>query len=100
MLGHAIYPSASFFNHSCKPNVDKQRVGRSWIFSVAPDAVPAHNELFITYIRGEEDTLALLKRRKRLEEGWGFVCKCSKCNAEEEVAHDSQTHSETISESL
>ncbi len=98
MLGFAIYPSASFFNHSCSPNIHKQRVGRSWIFSVGAAIVRADEELSITYIRGEEDTLPLAARRKRLEEGWGFVCKCSMCLAEEiNGTIVGETHCEMIS---
>jgi len=91
ILGYAIYPTASFFNHSCRPNVHKQRVGRSWIFSVNTP-MRANEELTITYIRGEEDTLPLTRRRRRLEEGWGFLCNCPKCVQEEEtVPQDNET---------
>ncbi|KLO07426.1 SET domain-containing protein [Schizopora paradoxa] len=90
MLGYAVYPSASFFNHSCRPNVHKQRIGRSWIFSIASDSVSAGDELSITYIRGEEDNLTLAQRRLRLEGGWSFVCQCSKCIAEEDAASGSR----------
>ncbi|KAI5477444.1 chitin deacetylase, carbohydrate esterase family 4 protein [Pseudohyphozyma bogoriensis] len=32
LVGYAVYPSASFFNHSCSPNVVKKRVGVNYEF--------------------------------------------------------------------
>ena len=40
LLGWGVWPAASFFNHSCAPNVMKWRRGRHWVFcatQTAPD---------------------------------------------------------------
>ena len=83
MLGYGIWPIASFFNHSCLPNVSKRRQGRIWSFSASPSGdvptIRTGTELCITYIRGEEDTLHVDERRRKLENGWGFTCRCPKC---------------------
>ena len=81
MLGHGIWTSASFFNHSCSPSVKKWRTGRGWMFAAARD-ISAGEECCISYIRGEEDTLDVNARKKRLQSGWGFVCACIKCIGE------------------
>ncbi|KAK6436394.1 Histone-lysine N-methyltransferase set-6, partial [Oleoguttula sp. CCFEE 5521] len=31
-MGYSLYPDASYFNHSCDPNVGKKRKGRMWEF--------------------------------------------------------------------
>lgn len=79
-LGYGIWPEASFFNHSCAPNISRRRVDRQWVFEVYKD-VPAGAELCISYIRGDE-LLPLVERKERLRSGWGFECVCSKCEEE------------------
>ncbi|KAL5492644.1 SET6 [Sanghuangporus weigelae] len=83
MLGYGTWPIASFFNHSCEPNVARRRIGRRWVFTSARE-VSEDEELCISYIRGEENTLNLTERRKRLKHTWGFECRCVKCVHEEE----------------
>lgn len=83
-LGYGVWPEASFFNHSCRPNVRKTREGRLWSFSVADD-VMKDEELCITYLGGEEKELDVQQRRDRLKSEWGFVCCCARCK-EESVA--------------
>jgi SET and MYND domain-containing protein len=83
MFGFGIWPIASYFNHSCEPNVGKKRVGRGWEFWAAWD-IEEGEELCISYMGGEECELNLGERRRRSEEVWGFVCACTKCMAEED----------------
>ncbi|OCB87648.1 hypothetical protein A7U60_g5174 [Sanghuangporus baumii] len=83
MLGYGIWPIASFFNHSCEPNVARRRIGRRWIFTSARE-ISKNEELCISYIRGEENASNLTERRKRLRNAWGFECRCVKCVHEEE----------------
>lgn len=79
-LGWGVWPEASFFNHSCRPNIRKERVGRSWIFSVdCHNGVKEGEQLCITYLGGDEKDLDVHERRQRLEEQWGFVCGCERC---------------------
>ncbi|KAK5115374.1 hypothetical protein LTR85_009834 [Meristemomyces frigidus] len=76
--GYALYPSASYFNHSCTPNILKRRVGGSWEFVTARD-VDESEECCITYLGGDEKHLTVSERRARLSETWGFECICGRC---------------------
>ena len=80
-MGYGVYPSASYFNHSCDANIHKKRIGRSWTFYAARDIQPSE-ELCITYLGGDEKDLDLAGRRGRLEDVWGFVCHCTRCKIE------------------
>ncbi|CAK4033827.1 lysine methyltransferase SET6 [Lecanosticta acicola] len=82
-MGYGVYPSASFFNHSCAPNVTKKRVGREWVFEAARDLAEGE-ECCITYLGGEERELDAVERRRRLREVWGFECACGRCRRESE----------------
>jgi hypothetical protein len=98
MFGWAMYPSASFFNHSasliplypsliqvlypvvgCAPNVRKERIGRSLNFYTVKD-VQMGEELCISYISTDDRRE---ERRQRLSERWYFVCNCVKCESED-----------------
>lgn len=80
-LGSAMYPSASYFNHSCDPNVAKVRQGRTMIFVTARE-VQAGEELCISYGHTER---GLDERRQVLQDWWGFVCNCTRCIREIEL---------------
>lgn len=84
MFGYALYPSASFFNHACRPNVDKVRVGREMRFLAAAD-IAAGTELTISYLgdRAHDDVRA----RQRALQSWGFSCLCALCREEENATH-------------
>jgi len=84
-LGWGVWPEASFFNHSCRPNVRKDRNGRLWSFTVDVDAaktIQQGQQLCITYLGGDEKGLDVTERRKRLQEQWGFTCLCDRCREE------------------
>ncbi|TIA92952.1 hypothetical protein E3P99_00417 [Wallemia hederae] len=81
LLGSMLVPSLSRFNHSCTPTVSKHRYRRTWTFATM-DVVNTDEEIFITYLGGDEKTLNVEDRRQRLLNGWGFVCGCTKCTAE------------------
>jgi len=81
IFGFGVWPEASYWNHSCTPNVQKRRVGRAWEFWTAR-AIEEGEELCITYLGGEEETLNVRERRERLGKTWGFVCGCGKCEGE------------------
>ena len=80
-LGYALYPEASYFNHSCSPNIAKTRVGNVWEFSTSRD-IDVGEECCITYLGGDEDELNVEQRRQRLREHWGFKCMCARCKEE------------------
>lgn len=77
-LGFGVYPSASFFNHSCAFNVKKLRELNTYIFKTTED-IQSGTELCISYgITGDE---TLESREATLAE-WFFKCGCSKCTFE------------------
>ncbi|GME22559.1 set domain-containing protein [Neofusicoccum parvum] len=71
-FGYGIWASASYFNHSCSPNIEKRREGRAWRFTAGRD-IRQGEELCITYLSGEERALDTDSRRKRLRNSWGFT---------------------------
>jgi len=77
-MGYALYPDASYFNHSCSPNVSKRRIGNRWEFRAARD-IAEGEECCITYLGGDEDDLSVEVRRARLRCYWGFECMCHRC---------------------
>jgi SET domain len=74
-LGSAMYPSASYFNHSCEPNIIKVRQGRTILF-VTSREVQNEEELCISYGHTERE---VEERREILKEVWGFDCNCVRC---------------------
>ena len=81
-LGWGVWPEASFFNHSCRPNVRKERHGRQWSFfadTTPCQTIEINQQLCITYLGGDEKDLDVHERRKRLQEQWGFWCQCERC---------------------
>jgi hypothetical protein len=81
-LGYGTWSLASFYNHSCEPNVVKQRQGRSMTFRTFR-VVGEGEELVISYLGGEENLKeAVDERAERLRVGWGFVCGCARCRRE------------------
>ena len=82
LLAFALYPSLSYFNHSCTPNVTKTRVGQSWIFAtISTRTIKVGEELCISYLGGEEVGMGREERREKLKE-WGFDCACRRCEEE------------------
>jgi hypothetical protein len=79
-FGYGCWPAASYFNHSCSPNIEKRRSGRVWEFIAVRD-IEAGEQLCITYLSGEERKLSRLKRMLTLRRNWGFECGCKRCEA-------------------
>jgi len=74
-LGSAMYPSASYFNHSCDPNITKVRRGRSVLF-VTSKEISKGQELCISYGHTERQ---VEERQQVLRDWWGFNCNCPRC---------------------
>lgn len=74
-FGFSVYPSASYFNHSCLPNLNKIFEGRRVIFKAFSDINPG-DELCISYIGKPHEDESV--RQKYLDE-WFFNCLCIKC---------------------
>ena len=78
-MGYGVWPSASYFNHSCSdPNIVKQRNGGVWEFRAARD-IEEGDQCCITYLGGDEKDLTVWERRARLYEVWDFECMCERC---------------------
>jgi hypothetical protein len=77
-FGYGCWPAASYFNHSCGPNLEKKREGRTWYFRAGRD-IQKGEELCITYLSGEERSLSRGHRTLRLKKTWGFDCMCERC---------------------
>lgn len=77
-FGYGCWPTASYFNHSCAPNIEKNREGRTWFFR-AGNHVEKGEELNITYLSGEERKLSREMRMRTLKRNWGFDCGCRRC---------------------
>ncbi|KIK97955.1 hypothetical protein PAXRUDRAFT_824421 [Paxillus rubicundulus Ve08.2h10] len=75
MMGWGIWVSASYFNHSCTPSVQKVRQGRVLHLETTRE-IQAGEELCISYI---ETDLPVAERRRELEESWFFTCRCYRC---------------------
>ncbi|KAK2046780.1 SET domain-containing protein [Colletotrichum somersetense] len=78
LFGHGCWPAASYFNHSCAPNVGKKREGRAWEFRASRD-VREGEQLCITYLGGEEKEMSRETRMTTLRRNWGFDCGCTRC---------------------
>lgn len=74
-FGFGVYASASYFNHSCSPNIQKKRVGNKYEFIASKD-ISNGEELCISY--GVRNSDNVEERRRCLSE-WFFLCGCCKC---------------------
>jgi hypothetical protein len=82
LFGYAMYPCASYFNHSCSPNLQKRRIGRFYTFTTCRE-VEEGEELCISYLGGAERELDTRSRQGRLKDGWFFDCSCTRCREHE-----------------
>ncbi|SCU94528.1 LADA_0G09076g1_1 [Lachancea dasiensis] len=78
-LGYWVLPEASFFNHSCAPNLEKCRRGNCMTFKLT---TPVHKnqELCVDY-KGILH-LPVQERRNVLKDNWFFDCGCDRCLSE------------------
>jgi hypothetical protein len=71
----AVYPTASYFNHSCAPNLIRRMDGKAAAFYAARD-IGQGEPLTICYAAGFKSTAA---RREYLLENYRFWCRCALC---------------------
>ena len=83
-FGYWVFPEASYFNHSCNPNITKYRKGNSMLFTVNRD-IKKDEQICIDY-SGVLD-LPTVKRRAFLADSWFFVCACERCKSELRSVH-------------
>jgi hypothetical protein len=74
-LAIGTYPLASFFNHSCNPNICRVMRGRVVEFYSLRN-VPSGDALTISYIDAEKTTS---ERRHVLLSSYRFYCECGRC---------------------
>jgi SET and MYND domain-containing protein len=79
LLGYMISPEASFFNHSCRPNLKKERRENRMLFVATAD-IKQGEQLCIDYFQISEEKFDY--RQKTLNENWFFQCECDRCNEE------------------
>eukprot|EP01121_Diplochlamys_sp_Union-15-3_P000214 TRINITY_DN1020_c0_g2_i3.p1 TRINITY_DN1020_c0_g2~~TRINITY_DN1020_c0_g2_i3.p1 ORF type:complete len:409 (-),score=57.91 TRINITY_DN1020_c0_g2_i3:87-1313(-) len=82
-LGYGVYPRASFFNHSCWPNVTfyKNKTSKSpFLDFVSVYSIPRGTEVCISYIDISE---GLKPRRFTLKDKYFFHCECDRCSFQE-----------------
>jgi len=94
-IGLGIYPRASFFNHSCAPNVYRSELlssslapqlqSRRIISFKALHPIPRGSEVCISY---SDVDLAKQVRQDYLLYQFHFKCLCSRCSAEDETNDD------------
>ena len=78
-IGRSLYPSASYFNHSCEPNCEVFETGS--ILTIHPTRnIQAGEEVTIAYIDTHQPLSA---RRKQLQTTYFFHCQCTRCAREE-----------------
>jgi uncharacterized protein len=79
LLGYAIFPTATFFNHSCAPSLSKIQVGRQVLFHATHDILVG-DELSISYGYSQSETVH--ERQERLWLNYYFKCDCPLCQHE------------------
>jgi len=76
MVGRAVCPGASFFNHSCAPNCRRLDVHPALISIRTTAPVPEGTELTIAYI---DTNVPQRSRRTKLQDVYAFHCDCDRC---------------------
>ncbi|POS74430.1 hypothetical protein DHEL01_v207170 [Diaporthe helianthi] len=76
----AVYPIFSHINHSCTPNAfvlysseNKQQT------LYAGCDIMAGQQIFVSYLGGDEDFLTSWRRMEETRKYWNFACTCSRC---------------------
>ncbi len=76
-----VYPDASYFNHSCSPNLVRRRQGRFECF-YATKNIEKGECLNIDYNASDSDFRGVEERREHLLLHYRFWCICDRCNKE------------------
>lgn len=82
--GICLFPEASFYNHSCDPNVEvtiTYNSAKSNFIMSARTVRPVreNEELFINYMPG--NTMPLTRLALAMKRRWGFECSCMRCKS-------------------
>lgn len=85
-IGSGIFPFASFFNHSCAPNIARITVDGQLIFIVVRP-IEINHQLFVCY-REDFHHCPHKQRRDELLKSYRFSCKCEACRRNYELLED------------
>lgn len=77
--GAGLWIRASYMNHSCIPNTEREFIGDLMVVRASMD-IKAGDEVTHVY----DDSRDLEMRAESLMRTWGFVCSCPRCLAERE----------------
>eukprot|EP00977_Amphora_coffeiformis_P006253 scaffold1341_cov178-Amphora_coffeaeformis.AAC.30 len=99
--GTAMYFTACKMNHSCEPNVIVLYKGRGWgrrhpltAYCIAYRDIVEGEELTISYIENDDP----LEKRQNDLSNYGFVCTCTKCEAQKNGTIPDTSQKETNDE--
>jgi len=81
LLALALFPTAAFFNHSCRPNVLRSWDAQGRMVMKAAAAVAQGTPLTIMY--GELTDASYTERQAALVAGHAFACRCERCVEEQ-----------------
>jgi hypothetical protein len=65
LFAYCLYPIASYFNHSCEPNIAKDQIGRMYEFRAKGEIAPTE-ELNVSYLGVAGETLGYKERQQKL----------------------------------
>ncbi|KAI9346832.1 hypothetical protein DFJ73DRAFT_837691 [Zopfochytrium polystomum] len=82
--GRALFPLASYFNHSCEPTCECFQQGTTMTIKTIR-SVKEGEELTISYM---DTNLPVQARRSQLSQDYYFLCRCVRC--ERELAHEAR----------
>lgn len=82
-IASAVYPKASFFNHSCAPNCSRYSERPELTIRALVD-IPKGMELTISYI---DTKMSREARRLELSSYYHFICECERCRHDTGFAH-------------
>lgn len=85
-IGSGIFPFASYFNHSCAPNIARITVDGQLIFIVLRP-IQINHQLFVCYREDFHHCLSQ-QRREELLTSYRFLCKCEACRRNYELLKD------------
>ncbi|KAJ9060940.1 Histone-lysine N-methyltransferase set-6 [Entomophthora muscae] len=76
LVGRALIPTASFFNHSCSPNAEATHDSKRMVFH-AIKPIEKGDPITISYI---DETLPRSSRKRGLWSRYRFHCNCAACH--------------------
>ncbi|RNF05761.1 histone-lysine N-methyltransferase ASHR2 [Trypanosoma rangeli] len=97
-LGWSLQEEFCMINHSCVPNAAVVRPKRTTTAGacsmelVARRPIKAGEEITIAYVDVESYTSDVKTRRRHLMEGYGFLCRCPKCEPDTAPAAPTTAH--------